>query len=184
MKIIIYENPEWRFLPDSAYSNAGKPFYIPDFADNFEAFMAPTIKITRLGKSIATKFASRYYLEIAPAIHFRSPSHMESLRNDGRPDDAGCSFDRSVIVGEMEELATIDKDSGFTMSVNGNQAAKIAFSRVIEMADEAISKVSSCNTIKMGDLLIPIMSEGISIKIGDRLEVEAPTGRRLLAAVK
>lgn len=59
MKTVIFDNipspgcrNAWRFLSDSAHTNAGKPFFIPDFAEEFDAFLAPVVKLSRLGKSI------------------------------------------------------------------------------------------------------------------------------------
>ena len=104
MKTVIIEsnNPlSWYFIADSALINAGKPFFIPEFADEFEAFLAPVVRISRIGKSIASRFAGRYYEEIAPAIHFRASALRRQLLEAGLPADPSHSFDRSMTVGSF-----------------------------------------------------------------------------------
>lgn len=193
MKIILSENNNcstsgetihWRFLPDSAYCNAGKPFFLPDFAEEFEAFLTPVVKISRLGKSVAGKFAGRYYSEVAPAIHFRSSALMKKLRAEGMPDDMGCSFDRSLIVGEFMPLVAPGEESGFSLLHNGECVYSISQEEIASGANRAIEASSQYNSLKMGDLILGLPSSGVTLKIGDRLEVISGRETVLKVAVK
>lgn len=176
----------WRFLPDSSFCNAGKPFFIPDFADKFVAILSPVVKISRLGKSIGGKFAGRYFSEVAPAIHFRAPGLMRELRNSGLPDDKGCSFDRSLIVGSFIplEASTITPDSIFSMHFHGECVSEKTGGDIIVDAEKSIESVSVFNTLKMGDLITTLPERHTPLEIGDRLEVRLDGVRILQVAVK
>ncbi len=179
MKTFIMENARnnpgnqthtWYFIPDSALCNAGKPFFIPDFANKFEAYLAPVVKINRLGKSIAPRFASRYYAEWASAVHFRAPELRKQLINGGLPIDMSHAFDRSLIVGDFTPVTDLG-DGKITLLCNSEECHDIPEVAFLSAINEALAMVSQCNTIKMGDFLIPLLSQGKEIKIGDILEV-------------
>ncbi len=158
----------WYFLPDSAISNAGKPFFIPETDTVAEAVLAPVIKINRLGKTIATRFGHRYYSELAPAIHFRLPEVRRRLLEEGLPADMAYSFDRSLIIGDFLPFNPEEK---LTMTLNGAECALWKADDAPLSIDEALAAVSSSNTMKMGDIFAPIVSQGVKVEIGDTLEV-------------
>jgi len=54
--------------PDSALLKKNKPFFLPGFSDNIHYEVEVVIKISKLGKGIAAKFAHRYYNEITVDI--------------------------------------------------------------------------------------------------------------------
>ena len=47
--------------PDSAILKDGKPFFIPDFSNEVHYETELVVRINRLGKNIASRFAHRYY---------------------------------------------------------------------------------------------------------------------------
>ena len=47
--------------PDSAILKDGKPFFIPDFSNEIHYETELVVRINRLGKNIAPRFANRYY---------------------------------------------------------------------------------------------------------------------------
>ena len=47
--------------PDSAILKDGKPFFIPDFSNEIHYETELVVRIKRLGKNIAPRFANRYY---------------------------------------------------------------------------------------------------------------------------
>ncbi len=173
----------WYFLADSALTNAGKPFFIPEFAESFEVCLAPLVRISRLGKSIAPKFAPRYYSEIAPAVHFRAPELRARLLKEGLPQDMAYSFDRSLIYGSFKEAETIERD-GIKMLKNGVVVAERLPGSTLEAAAHALEAVSAFNTMKTGDLIVPGLSEGVRIEQDDRIELLSGNERLLLVAIR
>lgn len=160
----------WYFLADSSLTNAGKPFFIPDFAGEFEAIPTIALRINRLGKSIASRFAGRYFCEFATAIHFRARDLMEKLYNLRRPIDKATSFDRSIIMSEWMP-ATFEDGIKVTMKKNGIVACEFDSKRLTMPISETISEASYANTLKMGDLIIPGLPVGTDIDIDDVLEL-------------
>ena len=71
--------------PDSAILKDSKPFFIPDFSNEIHYETELVVRINRLGKNIAPRFANRYYDAAticrapAPAWQTASPSRW-SLR--------------------------------------------------------------------------------------------------------
>lgn len=173
----------WYFLADSALTNAGKPFFIPDFAKKFEAIPVIAIKIARLGKSIAPRFGSRYYSEFAPAIHFRARDLMDKLETLRLPADRAYSFDRSFIMGEFLPFPT-DKLIKINMMKNGEIEGGFDRDKMLTAIDEVIAEASEANTLKMGDLIVPALPEGISIEIGDTLELTVEDRTVLTVQIK
>jgi 2-keto-4-pentenoate hydratase/2-oxohepta-3-ene-1,7-dioic acid hydratase in catechol pathway len=49
--------------PESALTRDGKPFFVPDFAERFDYETEIVVRINKLGKNIAERFAHRYYDE-------------------------------------------------------------------------------------------------------------------------
>ena len=46
---------------DSSIIQPGKPFFVPDFAPQFVMHPAIALRVNRLGKNVASRFAHRYY---------------------------------------------------------------------------------------------------------------------------
>ncbi len=178
------EMTSWYFIPDSALANAGKPFFIPDFADCFEAHVAPVLRISRLGKSIGARFAGRYCTEMAPAVHFRAPRLRDALLAAHHAPDMACSFDRSLIVGAFREIEDPDLIPEITMLANGKTAACWSRDQLRIPPSQTIEMVSANNTLKTGDFIIPALSSPVAIKIGDRLEIACGTESLLWIAIR
>lgn len=191
MKIIVFENNYtggeakktlgWSILADSALSNAGKPFYLPENSGKVKAYVSAAIRISRLGKSIAPKFAGRYYAEFAPAINFRLTDLAEALKEQGLPTDPAYNFDKALFADRflpIEELKEIE------LTKNGEPVARWEAGSLREGIDEVISQFSVTNTVKMGDLILPGLSGGIEIAEGDSLLARAGKNAEFLVRVK
>lgn len=173
MKTVIADSlpGSWYFLPDSALVNSGKPFFIPDFADSFEAWLAPVVKLDRMGKSIGARFAHRYWNEIAPAVHFRAPGLRSKLLGAGLPPDRAQSFDRSMTVGNPIPLDSIGPETTFHILRNDKCEASVTLHQLLKTASELMEEVSAYNTVKTGDYLVPILAGPVPLVIGDRISV-------------
>ena len=58
---LVNKEPVIFMKPDSAILKDGKPFFIPDFSDEVHYETEVVVRICRLGKNIAPRFANRYY---------------------------------------------------------------------------------------------------------------------------
>ncbi|MDE6768928.1 MAG: hypothetical protein K2J78_04290 [Muribaculaceae bacterium] len=187
MKTIVIESTSplsWYFIADSALVNAGKPFFIPEFADEFEAFLAPVVRINRIGKSIGARFAERYYTEIAPAVHFRASKLRQELLSAGLPTDPSHSFDRAMTVGTFLPTSEFFCGSPLIMLKNEEVAAECNPVEMKSAIRPLLEAVSRSNTIKMGDYLVPQLSKPVEIGIGDTLNIALGTEILLTIHIK
>ena len=67
---LVLTEPTIFMKADSALLKDGKPFFIPDFTKELHYETELVVKIDRLGKNIAERFAHRYYHELTVCIDF------------------------------------------------------------------------------------------------------------------
>ena len=71
---------------DSSLLKDGKPFFIPDFSSEIHYETEIVVKIDRLGKNIAERFAHRYYNEGRNVRQCFFPAGLSSRRSPFRND--------------------------------------------------------------------------------------------------
>ena len=163
------KEPGWYFIADSAVTNTGKPFYLPENLGEAAVSLAPAIRISRLGKYVAPKFAHRYWSEMAPAVHFYFPEYERKLLEGGLPADTARNFDRSLFVGDFQPF---EETTVIEFWKNGEKVSVFSFDSLHKNINDMISRISVMNTIKMGDLLLPGLAQPLTVEIGDRLDVK------------
>jgi len=132
------------------------------------------VKINRLGKNIARRFASRYYDEITVGIDMTARDLQSKCRKEGLPWEIAKSFDNSAVVGQFISL----KDSGididnlsFRLDINGQTVQQGNTSEMIYKVDEIIEYASRFLTLKMGDLIYTGTPAGEGrVNINDHLQ--------------
>lgn len=173
----------WCNIADSALANAGKPFFIPSFADKFVASPVVAVKINRLGKSIESRFAERYYSEIAPAVHFHAPDLFKRLCSEFLPPDMAYSFDRSLILGKFIPAEEFFQNPPVAL-LNGDRLPIRDTGTLRKIISNSIEALSCSNTVKTGDLIIPSPEVNAEIKIGDFISIERGENRLLGISIK
>ena len=137
------ESPVLFMKPDSAILKGGKPFFIPDFAERFDYEAELVVRISKLGKNIAPRFAHRYYDAIAPGMDFVAMDILAQAQHDQRSWTKALAFDYSLALGQWiakEEWEKAQKDEQFS-------------AEPIIRPEEAIAEVSKWMTIRQGDLI-------------------------------
>ena len=131
------------------------------------------VKINRLGKNIARKFAHRYYAEIGLGIDFTARDLQNQLKENGHPWEISKAFDYSAVIGEFIPVTEIKdvNEIDFRLDINGKTVQKANSSAMIFQIDELIAYISRFFTLKIGDLLFTGTPAGVGpVRIGDRLE--------------
>ena len=104
MKIIgfIYHNggAEMVLKGDSCLLNGKKPLFIPDWTEELGVTECMVLRVSRLGKEIAPKFANRYYDAIAPGADFVAMDVLREAKAQGKPWTRALAFDYSLALGE------------------------------------------------------------------------------------
>jgi len=158
--------------PDSALLLKNKPFFIPDFAQDFHHEVELVVKINRIGKNIAPQFAQRYYEEVALGIDFTARDLQSELKSKGLPWEKAKAFDGSAVLSKFvnkHKFANI-QDINFRLEKNSELVQKGNTGHMIFSIDQIIAHVSQYFTLKIGDLIYTGTPAGVGpVAINDRL---------------
>ncbi|HOV83644.1 MAG TPA: fumarylacetoacetate hydrolase family protein [Paludibacteraceae bacterium] len=159
--------------PDTAVLKNNKPFYIPDFTNELHYETELIVKINRLGKNIAVKFASRYYDEIGLGVDFTARDLQRKLRAEGKPWEICKAFDNAAVIGNFLPISYFKnlQDISFHLNINEKTVQKGNSKDMIFSIDELIAYVSRFFTLKIGDILFTGTPAGVGkVSVGDHLE--------------
>lgn len=158
---------------DSSLLKDGKPFFIPDFSSEIHYETELVVKIDRLGKNIAERFAHRYYSEVTVGIDFTARDLQRRLREQGLPWEISKAFDNSAVIGTfipLEEAGNVNQLS-FHLDMNGKTVQRGNTADMLFSVDQIIAYVSRFFTLKIGDLIYTGTPVGVGpVSIGDHLE--------------
>lgn len=158
---------------DSSLLKPGKPFFVPDFMGRIDYEAELVVRISRLGKTIAERFAHRYYDAVTLGVDFTARDLQRKLRSEGLPWELCKGFDGSAAIGEWVDKAKFlsVQRIGFRLSVNGETRQIGQTADMLYTIDQLIAYVSRFFTLKTGDLLYTGTPAGIgSVQIEDHLE--------------
>ena len=167
------ESPVIFTKADSALLKDHKPFFIPDHLGRIDYETELVVRISRLGKTIPQRFASRYYDAVTVGIDFTARELQAKLRKEGKPWELCKGFDGSAAIGEW---APVDKFRDiqaihFRLDINGRTVQEGCTSDMLYKVDELIAYISQFFTLKTGDILYTGTPAGVGpVSIDDRLE--------------
>ena len=167
------EEPVIFLKPDSALLKDGKPFFIPDFSNRVDYETELVVRICRLGKNIAPRFAHRYYDAVTVGIDFTARDLQDKFKKAGRPWELSKGFDNSAVIGDFvpvnrfKEVQNLD----FHLDIDGQRVQQGNTRDMIFKIDDLIAYVSRFYTLKIGDLLYTGTPVGVGpVSIGQHLE--------------
>lgn len=158
---------------DSSLLKPGKPFFVPDFMGRIDYEAELVVRISRLGKTIAERFAHRYYDAVTLGVDFTARDLQRKLRSEGHPWELCKGFDGSAAIGEWVDKAKFlsVQRIGFRLSVNGETRQIGQTADMLYTIDQLIAYVSRFFTLKTGDLLYTGTPAGTGpVQIEDHLE--------------
>ncbi|MDR1743653.1 MAG: fumarylacetoacetate hydrolase family protein [Dysgonamonadaceae bacterium] len=159
--------------PDTALLRNGNPFFIPDFSDEIHYETELVVKINRLGKNIAERFAHRYYDEITVGIDFTARDLQRRQKALGLPWEIAKGFDNSAAVGDFISKTVIGdiQDVDIRLDINDKTVQQGNTRDMIYSVDKIIAYISRFFTLKIGDLIFTGTPAGIGpVAINDRLQ--------------
>ncbi len=121
---------------DSCLLNGRKPFFMPDWSNEIGVTPCMILRVSRLGKEIAPKFADRYYDAIAPGEDFVALDILREAQAEGKPWTKALAFDYSLAIGDWV--------TGYGLRVTEDY---------VLTPEEAIAEASKVMTIRQGDLI-------------------------------
>ena len=159
--------------PDTAILLKKQPFFIPDFSDDVHHEVEVLVKINKVGKHIAKKFAHKYYDEISVGIDFTARDLQSQLKAKGLPWEKAKSFDGAAVIGEWMPKSTFKdvNDLNFSLKKNAEIVQNGQTSHMLYKIDEIIEYVSKYFTLKIGDIIFTGTPAGVSkVNPNDQLE--------------
>lgn len=158
---------------DSALLKDGKPFFIPDFSKEVHYETEVVVRIDRLGKNIAERFAHRYYNEVTVGIDFTARDLQRTLRSKGLPWEISKAFDNSAVIGTFVPLNEVGSITQlpFHLTINGKMVQEGNTKDMLFSVDEIVAYTSRFFTLKTGDLIYTGTPGGVGpVQINDHLE--------------
>ncbi|MEE9350138.1 MAG: fumarylacetoacetate hydrolase family protein [Flavobacteriaceae bacterium] len=148
--------------PDSAILPRKMPFFIPDFAKEIHYEVEVLVKINKVGKHIATKFAYKYYDEIGLGIDFTERKLQKELKLKGLPWEKSKAFDGSALIGKFYQKEKFDlKNTSFQLHKNNTIVQNGNTNNMLWTIDELIAYVSQYFTLKKGDIIFTGTPAGV-----------------------
>lgn len=159
--------------PDSALLKDGKPFFIPDFSEQVDYETELVVRINRLGKNIAERFAHRYYDAVTVGIDFTARDLQRKYRAEGKPWELCKGFDNSAAIGDwipVERFADIQQ-LNFHLDIDGKTVQRGYTGDMLFKVNQIIAYVSQFCTLKIGDLLFTGTPVGVGpVQVNNHLE--------------
>lgn len=145
------DTPKSYLMTDSSILYTGRPFFVPDFARHFLASPTIVVRMGRLGKCVAPKFAHRYWDAFTAAF-----TVMASESDDERLTGLDRAFDGAAIVGDWIPAADFDDVTRVPveLKVGDHVLAQCCLAYMQHPLENLVAAVSTRCSIKMGDLLM------------------------------
>ncbi|MFN8211545.1 MAG: fumarylacetoacetate hydrolase family protein [Bacteroidales bacterium] len=166
------EEPVIFMKPDSAIVKNNKPFFLPDFSSEIHYEVEVVVKISKLGKGIAAKYAHRYFDEVTLGIDITARDLQSRFRKAGLPWEISKGFDGSAPLGKFVPVAAIKdvNNLDFRLEINGKTVQESNTSDMIFSIADLIEYSSRFFTLKTGDLIFTGTPSGIGeLKRNDHL---------------
>ena len=149
--------------PDSSILRKNKPFFLPDFSSEIHYEVEVVVKISKLGKSISPKFASRYYDEITAGIDITARDLQTRLSKSMLPWEISKGFDGAAPLGRFIPVSSAGdaENLDFRLEINDKIVQQSNTSDMIFSINEIVSYVSGFFTLKTGDLIFTGTPSGV-----------------------
>lgn len=160
--------------PDSAILKDGKSFFVPDFSHEVHYETEVVVRICRLGKNIAPRFAHRYYDAVTVGIDFTARDLQRKFREAGNPWELCKGFDNSAAIGtfiSLEQAGGDLQNLDFHLDIDGCEVQRGNTADMLFKIDDIIAYVSRFMTLKIGDLLFTGTPAGVGpVSVGQHLQ--------------
>ncbi|SDS71712.1 2-keto-4-pentenoate hydratase/2-oxohepta-3-ene-1,7-dioic acid hydratase (catechol pathway) [Formosa sp. Hel1_31_208] len=149
--------------PDTSILLKKQPFFIPDFSEDVHHEVEILVKINKVGKHIAKKFAHKYYDEIGLGIDFTARDLQSKLKAKGLPWEKAKAFDGAAVIGDWLPKSDIEDVNAINFSLRKNDeiVQKGNTSLMLWKIDEIIEYVSKYFTLKIGDIIFTGTPSGV-----------------------
>jgi len=131
------------------------------------------LRISKNGKYIQERFASKYYDAVTAGIDFTARDIQTELKEKGLPWEKAKAWDNSAAIGKWIPLQNVKnkKDINFCMYKNKELVQQGNSNLMINNFDKIVSYISNYFSVNIGDLVFTGTPAGVGeCVVGDELE--------------
>ena len=174
------ETPLLYIKPDTAVHNRELPLYIPDFTSDLRGQAVLLIKISKQGKCISDRFASKYYEQVSLGLALTAYDRQMELQAAARPWELATAFDGSMVVGSFLPIHLLQQETVAVFSIE-----QLPLQQTLQRLPLALQIVSEYLTLRTGDVLaLPLTDVLYSMKGDTTWEATIQTERLFSVTVK
>jgi 2-keto-4-pentenoate hydratase/2-oxohepta-3-ene-1,7-dioic acid hydratase in catechol pathway len=169
----IPDEPVIFMKPKSALLQPHTPFYYPEFTNELHYECELVIRVSKNGKYIQEKFASKYYDAVTVGIDFTARDIQNELKAKGLPWEKAKAWDNSAVVGKWVLMNEIKnrKSINFGLYKNKELVQQGNSAKMIHDFDSIISYISNFFSVNIGDVIFTGTPAGVGeVVVGDELE--------------
>ena len=154
--------------PDTSWERENRDLYTPERIDRWDWAPIIFVRISKAGKCVGKKFASRYY----DAFGFGALLYIGSV--EGQPTDtatASCADHTSVLPFPLYNIAVLDgQENTFVVCKNSSEIYRRDCNDIQAAIEEAICTSSEFVSLRTGDILAVELAP--QMPLADRSEGE------------
>jgi len=159
--------------PKSAMLQPHAPFYYPEFTNELHYECELVLRVSKNGKYIQEKFASKYYDAVTTGIDFTARDIQDELKAKGLPWEKAKAWDNSAVIGKWIPFTEIKnkKDINFCLYKNKELAQQGNASNMVHNFDNLVAYISNYFSVNIGDVIFTGTPAGVGeAVVGDELE--------------
>lgn len=169
--------------PDTAILRNNAPFYYPDFSKDIHYEVELVLRISKEGKNIQEKFASKYFDAIGIGVDFTARDLQQKAKEKGLPWDIAKGFNGSAPISDkfipVDDFKNL-QDINFSLDVDGVNKQQGNTNLMLFNFDYIIAYLSKFFTLRTGDLIFTGTPKGVGpVIVGNKLSA-AIEGETLL----
>lgn len=169
----VPDEPVIFLKPKSAFLQPHMPFYYPEFTNELHYEVELVLRVSKNGKYIQERHASKYYNAITVGIDFTARDIQAELKKKGLPWEIAKAWDNSAAVGKFVDLkpGMNINDLNFSLQKNKEIVQQGNSRDMMFTFDQIVSYVSNFFSLNIGDLIFTGTPAGVGeCVVGDILE--------------
>lgn len=169
----IPDEPVIFMKPKSALLQSHTPFYYPEFSNELHYEAELVLRVSKNGRYINERHASKYYNGITVGIDFTARDIQNELKKKGLPWEKAKSWDNSATVGTWKDVTPemLKNPISFSLNKNGSNVQQGTTTDMLFNFDQIVSHISNYFSLNIGDLIYTGTPAGVGeCVVGDILE--------------
>ncbi len=169
----IPDEPVLFMKPKSALLQPHMPFYYPEFTNDLHYEVELVLRISKNGKYIQERYASRYYNGLTVGIDFTARDIQKELKDKGLPWEKAKAWDNSAAIGTWKDFnpEAQRKHINFCLYKNEELVQQGNSGNMLFTFDKIVANISQYFSLNIGDVIFTGTPPGVGeCVVGDELE--------------